>query len=144
MQARLAQLGRAEGIEFAFGGRTGNTRDSHRLVEFGRAKGGEEGAGRVVAGLFEAYFEREKDITDVGELVAVAAGAGLKEEEAREWLESGSGGDVVDREVKVNSRDTTGVPHFVIQGKYEVGGAQDPNTFLEIFDLVKKAEERGD
>lgn len=36
---RLGELGKSEGINFKFGGKTGNTRDSHRLVQLGKTKG---------------------------------------------------------------------------------------------------------
>jgi len=35
---RLIALGKDEGINFVFGGKTGNTRDSHRLGQLGRTK----------------------------------------------------------------------------------------------------------
>ena len=34
----LSTAGREVGIEFAFGGNTGNSRDSHRLVQLGKTK----------------------------------------------------------------------------------------------------------
>ncbi|KAK3208174.1 hypothetical protein GRF29_96g1608474 [Pseudopithomyces chartarum] len=132
----LAQLGRNEGIDFKFGGRTGNTRDSHRLVQLGKVKG----AGvqtRVIEELFEAYFEKEKDITKQEVLLQAAVKAGLEEKEAKEWLESGKGGEEVDREVQeAYERDVHGVPHFTINGRWEVGGAQEAGAFVELFERI--------
>ncbi|ODA79083.1 hypothetical protein RJ55_04674 [Drechmeria coniospora] len=62
MQQRLSQFGREVGIVFKYGGRTGNTRDSHRLVHLAK-RYGEEVELKTVDGLFAAYFENEKDIT---------------------------------------------------------------------------------
>lgn len=41
MQGHLARLGQQVGINFNFGGKTGNTRDSHRLIQLGKSKGEE-------------------------------------------------------------------------------------------------------
>lgn len=123
MQAHLARLGKDIGINFKYGGRTGNTRDSHRLVQLGKTKG--EGVQtRVVEELFAAYFENEEDITDRETLVSRAVRAGLEEKEVREWMESGAGGEEVDREVlEAKKKFVTGVPNFTINGRFEIQGA---------------------
>lgn len=139
MQARLAQLGAAEGIAFKFGGKIGNTRDSHRLVELGRVRGVQT---RVVEELFRAYFEEERDVADGAVLREVGVRAGLEGGEVEGWLEGGKGGEVVDGEVEAaRRRFVTGVPHFTVNGRWEVGGAEEPASFLEVFEEVKRAEE---
>lgn len=98
MQGHLARLGKQVGIDFAFGGKTGNTRDSHRLIQLAKTKG-EGMQTKVVEQLFNSYFEANEDITDKEVLVARAVKAGLEEAEAREWMDSDKGGPEVDREV---------------------------------------------
>lgn len=143
MQAHLARLGKAVGIDFQFGGRTGNTRDSHRLIQLGRTKG-EDVQTRVVEELFNAYFENEEDITDTETLVGRGVKAGLEEKEVREWLKSGAGGEEVDREVKEAQRKfVTGVPNFTINGRFEVQGAEEPAAFLQVFEEIKDTEGGG-
>lgn len=128
---RLAAIGEAEGIHFKFGGRTGSTRDSHRLIQMAKEKGLQE---KVVEELFAAYFENEKDITSHATLLEAAKRAGLEEKEVKGWLKSGAGGDLVDKEVRAAQlHGITGVPNFTINGKYEIGGAQDPKEFIKIF-----------
>lgn len=98
MQARLSQIGAGLGIDFAYGGKTGNTRDSHRVVQLAKTKG--EGVQtKVVEKLFNAYFELNEDITDHAVLTKAAVGGGLQEDEVRDWLQSDKGGPEVDREV---------------------------------------------
>lgn len=110
MQQRLSQIGKAEGIIFKYGGRTGNTRDSHRLIQLGKTKGPQVQT-RVIEELFAAYFENEKDITRQDILIEAGVKAGLEEKEAREWLESGKGGPEVDREVQdAVEQNISGVP----------------------------------
>ncbi|KAK0248861.1 hypothetical protein LTS09_015946 [Friedmanniomyces endolithicus] len=137
MQGHLARLGREVGIEFAFGGRTGNTRDSHRLIELGRRKG-EEVQTKVVRQLFNAYFEANEDITQQAVLIARGVKAGLEEGEVREWMEEGKGGEEVDREVEeARKLFISGVPNFTINGKWEVQGAEEPAAFLQVFGEIK-------
>ncbi|KAI9824933.1 MAG: hypothetical protein M1832_001538 [Thelocarpon impressellum] len=136
----LSNIGLAEGIDFKFGGKTGNTRDSHRLIQLGKNKG-EDAQTRVVEALFNAYFEREQDITSHAVLRESGIKAGLDASDVDEWLKSDKGGSQVDRETReARMRHISGVPNFTIQGEYEVGGAQDPETFVKIFEKVKARE----
>jgi len=138
---RLSQVGKDVGINFKFGGKTGNTRDSHRLIQLGKSKSPLIQT-RVVEALFAAYFEQEGDITSHATLRQAGIKAGLDEKEIDEWLESDLGGPEVDREVEEAQRSQiTGVPNFTLQGKYEVGGAQDEGVFLRLFEKIKMAEE---
>ncbi|KAL8801020.1 MAG: hypothetical protein Q9182_004764 [Xanthomendoza sp. 2 TL-2023] len=137
---RLASAGKPVGIDFKFGGKTGNTRDSHRLVQLAKTKGPEMQT-RVVEELFKSYFEQEEDITSHTVLRAAAAKAGLEEGEIKEWLESDKGGKQVDREVvEAQMKAVSGVPHFMIQDQFEIGGAQEPQAFVQIFERIKAME----
>lgn len=112
MQNHLARLGKQVGIDFAFGGKTGNTRDSHRLIQLAKTKG--EGVQtRVVEELFNSYFEANEDITDMEVLISRGVKGGLDEAEVREWMGSGKGGEEVDKEVvQANRKFIGGVPNF--------------------------------
>jgi predicted DsbA family dithiol-disulfide isomerase len=137
---RLAQVGQAVGIDFKFGGKTGNTRDSHRLIQLGKTKGPETQT-KVVEALFAAYFENEQDITSKDVLLAAAKRAGLEEEEARKWLEGDGGGRLVDEEVnEARERAISGVPHFTLNERFEIEGAQDSSAFVRLFERLKKME----
>ncbi|KAH9827564.1 DSBA-like thioredoxin domain [Teratosphaeria destructans] len=143
MQGHLARLGKQVGIDFAFGGKTGNTRDSHRLIQLGKTKG-EEMQTKVVEQLFNAYFEKNEDITTQDVLIERGIKAGLDEAEVRDWLQSGKGGEEVDREVaQAQTKFITGVPNFTINGKYEIQGAEEPAAFLQVFEEVKETMENG-
>merc|ERR1711871_721817 len=77
MEPYMVQVGRQAGIEFSYGGNTGNTLRSHRLVEWAFAQGGAAAQDRVVEAMFQGYFEKEQDITSIQFLVAVAHTAGI-------------------------------------------------------------------
>lgn len=137
---RLVDVGKDSGINFSFGGKIGNTRDSHRLVELAKTKGSDMQT-RVVEELFKSYFEEEGDITNHDVLREAAVRAGLEEAEVKSWLESDKGGEAVDHEVsEAQQRGVSGVPNFVLQGKYEIGGAQDAEAFVKVFERVKEME----
>ncbi|KAH3953541.1 hypothetical protein HBH53_029010 [Parastagonospora nodorum] len=140
MQQRLSQIGHAEGINFKYGGKTGNTRDSHRLIQLGKTKSPQLQT-RVIEELFAAYFENEKDITRQDILIEAGVKAGLEEKEIKEWLESGKGGPEVDKEVQdAVEQNISGVPNFTINDQFEVGGAQDASAFVQLFERFKKQE----
>ncbi|GAQ11080.1 hypothetical protein ALT_8401 [Aspergillus lentulus] len=159
--SRLTAAGETDGIAFKFGGKTGNTRDSHRVLWYAGLKEKEararEGAAaatngdaseeklgglqtRVAEQFFRAYFEEEKNITDRRVLVDSAAAAGLDRGEVEKFLESGDeGGKEVDLEAeRARRRLVTGVPYFTVQGQYAIEGADEPETFLEVFEKVKQ------
>ncbi|KAL4928274.1 DsbA family oxidoreductase [Aspergillus undulatus] len=153
--ARLGAVGEIEGVKFGFGGNTGRTRDSHRVIWFAGKKEQETGIrdgngeerkiggiqSRVVERLFRAYFEEEKNITDRGVLVEAAVGAGLEKGEVEKLLDSEEGGREVDEEAERARRQfVTGVPYFMVQGQYAIEGADEPETFLEVFSKIKVVE----
>ncbi|MCJ1475113.1 hypothetical protein MMC13_003773 [Lambiella insularis] len=137
---RLSSVGKDVGIEFKFGGKTGNTRDSHRLIQLGKKKGPEVQT-KIVGELFQSYFEKEQDITSHKVLEDAAVRAGVEREEVKTWLRSDNGGKEVDKEVRdAQMKNVTGVPNFTLQGMYEIGGAQDPESFVRIFEKIKEIE----
>ena len=152
--SRLKHLGQQEGINFQFGGKTGNTRDAHRLIHLSSinssSQGGEGGSedrgtvhDRVVEKLFSLYFEENKDIRDVEVLKKVGIEAGLNAAEVTKWMESDLGGTTVDEQATQARRQlhVSGVPTFLIQdGEYRLDGAQDAQDFLEVFGKVKGGE----
>ncbi|KAJ5169054.1 uncharacterized protein N7482_004648 [Penicillium canariense] len=153
--ARLASAGEGEGITFRFGGNTGKTRDSHRLLwyagqqEEAKREANASAPSTVIGGLqtrvaeklFRAYFEDELNITDPRVLLEAGVGAGLDRDEVKKLLDSEEGGAEVDAEAKTAARRlVTGVPFFSIQGRYSVEGADEPETFLEVFERVKEDE----
>jgi predicted DsbA family dithiol-disulfide isomerase len=118
----------------------GPTRDSHRLVQLGKKKSPQIQT-RVIEELFAAYFENEKDITSQDVLIEAAVKAGLDKSEVKTWLDNGSGGPEVDKEVQdAVEEGISGVPNFKINDRFEVSGAQEPAAFVQLFERLKKQE----
>ena len=128
-------------LDFAAVARTPNTVDSHRLIRHAGEAAGPEAQNAVVEALFRAYFEAGEDIGDRAALARVAGACGLDEDAARDWLDSGAGaGAVRDRDRRFREAGVRGAPLFIVDGRYAVSGAQDPEVFRQV--LSAAAENR--
>jgi len=128
---QMAQVGQSVGINFSYGGNVGNTFDSHRLIWYARKVGGSEAQDKIVESVFKAYFEEEKCLSDVAVLQDCAREAGL---DATNLLSDSAMGEVETKaEQREFGRSCRGVPKFIFNGNYAVGGAQESDTLLEIF-----------
>lgn len=137
----IEQTGRDLGIHFRFDliQRTPNSLDSHRLIHYSGLHGRQDA---VVEALFLAYFTQGRDIGDVAELGAIAAQAGLDRSAVTRYLRSGEdAGQIVQAGERVRRRGINSVPCFVVEGEYAVSGAQSPEVFQQIFDLVREQED---
>ncbi|KAH6658253.1 thioredoxin-like protein [Truncatella angustata] len=139
IEQTLGAVGKEVGIDFSFGGRTGHTRDSHRLIRLAGQKS-QETQNRVVDELFKRYFELEQDITSRDMLKSAAEAAGLDGEEVRSYLETNQGAEEVENEVlKARQLGVSGVPNIRINGMFEAPGAVDPDVFKRIFEKIADA-----
>jgi len=133
----IAEAGASVGIDFAFERirRSPNTRNAHRLIRFAAKQGR---ADRLVEELFRGYFIAGLDIGDLATLAGIAAAAGLDREEAAAFLAGKSERDEVIAEDRNARRlGINAVPCFIFAGQYAVSGAQEPEFFLPVFDLVQ-------
>ena len=140
MHERLTELGRAEGIDFAFDKIkvSPNTLDAHRLIRWAAEDGRQEA---VVDALFRAYFLEGRDIGDRAVLAEIAAGAGMDRARVAERLATDEDRREVSAEiVSAQKIGVTGVPTYIIASRYGVVGAQAPATLAQAFAEAAKAE----
>lgn len=143
IQDMLGAVGKDVGINFSFGGLTGHTRDSHRLIQLAGKKGGQETQNRVVSEVFKRYFELEQDITSRDMLKSAAEAAGMDGEEVKAYLESDQGVEEVEDEVTAAQQlGVSGVPNIRINGMFEAPGAVEPDVFKRIFEKIAEVSER--
>lgn len=138
---KMLRIAQVEGIRFRFGGRLGgSTRDAHVLLKMAEGKGPET-VDRVVEGLFEAFHEKEEDVADRSVVLKIGADCGLDVDEMKAYLTDRERIAQVDAEAQA-ARDggIKGVPHFLIQGRHVLDGAQDAGDFLEVFSKIKEEE----
>jgi len=135
----MKNVGLPDGINFSYGGLIASTFDSHRLITWS-AKFGSEKQNELVEELFKNYFEEEKNIGDSAVLEAAAVKVGLTE--AKQLLDSDQMKAEVTSELEqwqVKKR-ITGVPHFFINNKFQLSGAQEKDVWLDLFEqLAQKA-----
>ncbi len=132
----IAEAGATVGIAFAFDKikRSPNTRHAHRLIRYATRQGV---GGDVVTRLFEGYFMQGRDVGDTATLAAIAAEAGLDEREARAFLTGDAERDeIVAEDRNARRLGVNAVPCFIFAGQYAISGAQEPEFFLPVFDLV--------
>ena len=113
-----------------------NSFDAHRLIQLAKTKGKGDAAEER---LFKAYFTEGKNTADHDILIQLGTEIGL-DAEAMKTMLAGTmyGADVQNDIAEGEKLGLTGVPFFVVDRKYGVSGAQQPETFLN---TLKKAWE---
>jgi len=131
-------VGAGEGIDFHFERirRTPNTLASHRLLRKA-ARHGLQGV--ALDALFDAYFIRGLDIGDPAVLAEIGAGVGIPDMAG--FLANGEGIEEVKGEDGLARRQgINGVPCFIFNGRFLLSGAQEPESFFQLFDLAREDE----
>ncbi|HMM63709.1 MAG TPA: DsbA family protein [Mesorhizobium sp.] len=146
IHARIEPLGAAEGIAFAFDAIevAPNTLDAHRVARWAGAAG-EAVQNRLVRRLFQLYFEEGADVGDHAVLAAAAREAGMDAAVVETLLPTDADVEAVRNEIATASRmGITGVPCFLIEGKYAVMGAQETDVLADALRQIAAAKERGE
>jgi predicted DsbA family dithiol-disulfide isomerase len=135
---RLTNMGQEVGMEFDFARiQLGSTFDAHRIMQAARGTDAED---PLVTRLFADYFTEGRLLSDPAVLAASAASSGLDPALVESVLEGdGFAAEVRSDEMAAQDMGVTGVPHFVINGKWAVPGAQDVETLLIV---LRRAWER--
>ncbi|MDB4879221.1 MAG: oxidoreductase [Gemmatimonadetes bacterium] len=129
MNARMTAAAAGEGLEFHFDRvRVGNTFDAHRLVHLAHAQGKQDA---MKERLMRAYLTEGLAIGTAPVLQQLGEDVGLDASQVRTTL----AGDAYAAEVRTDESRArqlgiTGVPFFVIDGRYGVSGAQSPEVLL--------------
>ena len=114
-----------------------NTLTGHRLVSFFE---GDERQHSLMDDLFRAYFCDGKDLGDVDVLADIAVGQGEDREAIVKRLTSDEGARSIRAQVQgAYGSGLTGVPYFVLGGKFGVPGAQSSETMVQ---LIARAREK--
>jgi predicted DsbA family dithiol-disulfide isomerase len=131
--AHMTNLAAEEGLDFNFDlARGGNTFDAHRLLHLARERGVQDA---LKERFDRATFGEGLSVSDHDALAALAIEVGLDADEVRETLASGAYADAVRAdEEQALEYGITGVPFFVVDGKFGVSGAQDPERILKVLE----------
>ncbi|WP_125775524.1 DsbA family oxidoreductase [Antribacter gilvus] len=135
MQEHVAALAAAEGLDFrADDVRHTKTLRAHELLHLAKAHGVQY---EMKERLLLAYFTEGRHVGHVEDLADLAAEVGLDRAETVAALTDGRYADDVAADIaQARTLGINGVPFFVLDGKYGVSGAQDPDVFVQVLDQV--------
>lgn len=112
--------------------RTPNTLDAHRVIHWAGLEGRQSA---MVSALFRAYFREGRDIGDRDTLLDLARQSGLDQSMIARLLASDADRVLIrEADRMARARGISGVPFFVIDGKYAVSGAQPVQVWQNVID----------
>jgi predicted DsbA family dithiol-disulfide isomerase len=143
MMQQLAETAAKDGLDFRLlTARSGNTFDGHRVLHLAAERGVQNA---VKERFFRGYMTEGEAIGDREVLVRLASEAGLDAEEVRAVLASDRyAAEVREEEETARALGITGVPFFVLGGKYAVSGAQPADAILHALEQAWASLPAGD
>ncbi len=150
-RAQMREIATRAGYSFAYTGpepepeaRLWNTFAAHKLLKWALVEHGAEVQTRLKLALFDAHFQQRRNVGDPAVLLDVAEGTGLD----RTAAEAALADDTLAAIVRAEERqawdmNVSGVPAMVVNGKFLIPGAQEPETYATALRRVM-AREQGD
>ena len=137
-RAQLLQIGERAGYSFAYSGAgeppkamIWNTFAAHRLLKWALIEAGAAVQTALKRALFDAHFQQRRNVSDAAVLLDVAEAQGLDRAGAEAALADETLGAIVRREeAQAWDMNISGVPAMVVNGKYMIPGAQEPETYV--------------
>jgi predicted DsbA family dithiol-disulfide isomerase len=127
IEARVAATAAAEGLPFGTDRPHGNTFDAHRLLHLAGDRGLQQ---ETLALVNRTLWAEQRPVFDADSLVPPAVEAGLDADEVRRVLAGDDYADAVRAdERQARALGITGVPFYVIDGRYGISGAQPAEAF---------------
>ncbi len=136
MVRHVTGLAAAEGLTYDLERATsGSTRTAHRLLHAALAEGGPTLQGAVGERFMRGYFGERVHVADPDQLVPLAVEAGLAEDVAGRVAFSQEYWEAVDADIaQAHAYGITGVPFFVVDGRYGVSGAQPAELLAQVLE----------
>ncbi len=130
MITQVTEMGKSAGIEFNFDkALITSTFPAHKLLHLAKqyAKSNE-----MEEALFIAHFTEGKNMADPETLISLAGSLGIDREEVKQVLASGEFDHEVNNDIQeARNKGISGVPFFILNGKYAVSGAQPVEVFRD-------------
>jgi predicted DsbA family dithiol-disulfide isomerase len=137
--AQLEAMGREAGIAFCFDRirRSPSSVDAHRLIRWAAPEGLQT---RTALALFARYFEAGEDISEPRVLTAAAGEAGLDPAVVARLLAGDADrAEVRDEAQAAADMGVSGVPTFILGGRYAIAGAQPVETWTRLIGEIEAA-----
>lgn len=135
MLGQVTEAAASEGLTYDFDQvKLANTFLAHQMIQFAAAQ---NLGPQMKERLLKAYFTDGANLSDLDTLVKLGAEVGLNAEQVRAALGSGEYAPSVRQdEAQAQSLGISGVPFFVLGGKYGISGAQGPEVFGQALNQV--------
>ncbi|MBB6369973.1 DsbA family protein [Chryseobacterium shigense] len=134
---QVAQMGKGAGIDFNFEKAIiTNTFTAHKLLHLAKKHGK---SNEMEEALFKAHFIDGKNVGDLEELVSLAENTGIDKDEARKALTTDQFDYGINQDIQeAKNNGISGVPFFILNGKYAVSGAQLAEVFADALQQTYK------
>lgn len=131
---KVTRAAAGDGLEFRMDiALRANTVNAHRALHWALETGGIEAQGALKERLLKAYFTDGLDVGSADVIARCADDTGLDGTVLRSWLDTEGGKQEVVADLRgAMDREISAVPSFVIDGRFLVPGAQDPDTFVMV------------
>ena len=139
---RMSAIAEAAGYSFRYTGPVGDSGEpppsrirnsflAHKLLTHTLAAHGPEAQTRLKLALFDAHFQQRRDVSDRAVLADIYEALGLPRYEAEVAFDDPVLGDRVRaEEAQAWDMNISGVPAMLVNAKYLIPGAQDPETYV--------------
>ncbi|GAA4379855.1 DsbA family oxidoreductase [Paeniglutamicibacter cryotolerans] len=135
MLGHVTEQAAAVGLRYDFDGlKVANSFNAHRLLHLAKAHGKGE---QVKEALLAAHFVKGLNTGDAATLTEIGVAAGLPGDEVEAVLSSDQYADAVRADIEqARAMGISGVPFFVLEGKYGISGAQPVEVFEQAMTQV--------
>jgi predicted DsbA family dithiol-disulfide isomerase len=142
--ARMVELAARVGYEMRYLGpepeperRLWNTLGAHKLLRWALGTAGPEAQTRLKLALFDANFQQRRKVSDPAVLVAVAQAVGLDPVAAAAALDDPAlTATIRAEEAEAFANEITAVPAMVVENRFLVPGAQEPDVYVSVLRRV--------
>lgn len=147
-RGQMKEIGARAGYSFDYAGageapeaRLWNTDRAHRLLLWTLAQYGADKQTALKLALFDAHFQQRRNVSDSAVLLEIADSIGIDRTGAEAALDSPVLGQQVREEQRMAyDMNVTGVPAMLVNGKFLIPGAQDPETYANALRRVVARE----
>jgi predicted DsbA family dithiol-disulfide isomerase len=139
----MRETGREEGIEFGADPEavSPNTLAAHVLMLWAQQDSAID-ADALAEKLFHAHHVACENIGDTAVLARIAGEAGMDADSVAARLETREDEDTVRQLIQASAaRGVSGVPFFIVNGRYGISGAQPPEVLAAAFDQIAAADD---
>ncbi|MGY6552139.1 MAG: DsbA family oxidoreductase [Erythrobacter sp.] len=138
LRGQMKAIAQSAGVSLAYEGEgeaplamMWNTRDCHKLLAFALEEAGPAVQTALKLALFRAHFNQRAHLGDRAVLLDIAASVGLHREAAKAALDDPAlDARITAEQAQAWDLNISGVPAMIVQGKFLIPGAQEPQTYV--------------